>query len=288
MNEVYFAHRFFDQEAYQAHPHFHDMNEVVLPMIADGNFLINQDLYQLQPGIVMLIAAGSIHRSTRRAGNKIESYVLYYPSSILEEFSTPKSDLFACYADYNGYALLPEGARRHFTEMFKKCLPDSSGNEDFGADIKRNMIFVELMLDMRPYLNGGKEIRKATGKQNRMVSEVLLYIAEHISSKLTLDTLSERFYISKFNLCHIFKEVTGFTVIEYINNLRVQRAMTLIRDGASMYDVRKNTGFNNQSHFIKTFTKIAGSTPGAYAKAYSDTLNIPLLSNRGDAPSAKA
>ena len=44
------------------------------------------------------------------------------------------------------------------------------------------------------------------------IVEILDYINTHLHEQITLDSLEERFYVSKYHLCHLFRKNTGVTV----------------------------------------------------------------------------
>jgi len=78
---------------------------------------------------------------------------------------------------------------------------------------------------------------------------------------LSLDFLSRRFHISKYYLCKKFKEITGFTVIECMNLVRIQEAQRLLKaTPLSINDVAERTGFESATHFGRMFKRLTGSS----------------------------
>ena len=73
--------------------------------------------------------------------------------------------------------------------------------------------------------------------------------------------------MSEGHFCRTFKEYTLKTPVEYINSLRVARAMELLNStDMKIVDVAMETGFNNQSYFIGVFSKFVGTTPAKFRK----------------------
>lgn len=66
-------------------------------------------------------------------------------------------------------------------------------------------------------------------KQQRVYS-VIAYLHAHYDESLSLDQLAEHFYISSTYLCRIFKQTTGFTLVEYLQDVRVQQARAYLRE----------------------------------------------------------
>ena len=110
------------------------------------------------------------------------------------------------------------------------------------------------------------------------VSPILDYIRENLTSPLTLDQIAGEFYISKHYLCRIFKAATGFSVMEYIIYSRILKARQLLQEGVSVQQAGELSGFSDNSHFIRTFGHLTGTSPGRYAKEYQSSDQI-LLNN---------
>ena len=97
------------------------------------------------------------------------------------------------------------------------------------------------------------------------VSEILSYIDSHITEKLTLTGISERFFISEFYLCRLFKEYTGRTIFDYITDRRVQlSARLLLESRDNVASVASSAGFGSVSSFGLAFKRRLGVTPREY------------------------
>lgn len=88
--------------------------------------------------------------------------------------------------------------------------------------------------------------------KKKPIDNIISYINENYTKKITLDILSEKFYISKYHLCRIFKETTGLTVLEYIRRKRILYANELINSGYSMNEASFLSGFNDYSSYYRT------------------------------------
>lgn len=95
------------------------------------------------------------------------------------------------------------------------------------------------------------------------------YIDENFKKDLTLDSIASRFYISKYYLAHSFKNITGFTIKQYILLKRIAYAKNqLYFTNKSITDIAMECGFNSQSNFIRTFKQKEGTTPLQFRKFY--------------------
>ena len=95
-----------------------------------------------------------------------------------------------------------------------------------------------------------------------IVRNATQYMYENFQSDFSLDKLSEELGVSKYYLSHIFKEITGKTIINHLNFLRCNNAKSLLESGK--YNVAQSayaSGFSNLSYFSKIYKSIMGSTP---------------------------
>ena len=87
---------------------------------------------------------------------------------------------------------------------------------------------------------------------------------------MTLQTISERFYISPYYFSRTFKQITGFTFIEYLNGVRIKEAQKLLRKtNLSIGKIAESVGYQNNTHFGRLFKKATGISPLAYRKQCS-------------------
>ena len=74
--------------------------------------------------------------------------------------------------------------------------------------------------------------------------------------------------MSTFRIAHLLKETTGKTALQNIHYLRIQEARRLLESSdMSCTDIAYETGFGDQSYFIKKFRKWMGITPAKYRKS---------------------
>ena len=76
-----------------------------------------------------------------------------------------------------------------------------------------------------------------------------------------LDELERIFFISKYHLCHIFKQATGLTVHGYITDKRLTYAYELYGEGKNLSDAAALAGFSCYSAFYRAYTKKYGMPP---------------------------
>lgn len=101
--------------------------------------------------------------------------------------------------------------------------------------------------------------------EDRPSARVKQYIDEHYAEELPLDKLAEVSGYSKSYLCQVFREDMGVTVNNYINDVRITRAMHLLMDTRlSVAEVGEKCGYNSIFYFVKAFKKVVGIPPGSF------------------------
>lgn len=94
------------------------------------------------------------------------------------------------------------------------------------------------------------------------VDRVIEYMRGNIDNKITLTNLSKLVHLSPTYLSGIFKETTGYSVIEFFNKMKVDKAKELIIDGdKKIKEVAKILGFTDEFYFSRIFKKIEGISP---------------------------
>jgi transcriptional regulator GlxA family with amidase domain len=96
------------------------------------------------------------------------------------------------------------------------------------------------------------------------VQEIKQVMTHHLIEKITLDALSQKFKIDKFNLMRQFKKATGLTPNDYLMALRIEESKQLMYKTDSLMDIAFTTGFYDQSHFYHCFKKYVGLSPTEY------------------------
>lgn len=95
------------------------------------------------------------------------------------------------------------------------------------------------------------------------------YLDEHYTEKLTLDDLSEHFFINKFYLSKIFKEIYGTTVNNYLISKRITRAKQLLRfTDMTVEEISVAVGMGDANYFSRMFRKVEGISPREYRKQW--------------------
>lgn len=105
----------------------------------------------------------------------------------------------------------------------------------------------------------------AAQKESDPIQTALVFIKENLNKPLTLETIAEAAGISKYHFARKFRDITGFSPMEYVNFQRCELAKTLIAEkGYTIKQIAHLTGFENSSYFSKVFLNITGTLPSKY------------------------
>lgn len=99
-------------------------------------------------------------------------------------------------------------------------------------------------------------------RQETAAGRMAEYIGAHLREPVSLERLGEEFHFSKNHIINLFKQEYGVTPTEYLNSLRLQKAMHLLEaTSASAEAVAAACGYNNYSHFYRLFCRKTGESP---------------------------
>ncbi len=111
------------------------------------------------------------------------------------------------------------------------------------------------------FLQGANPVSPAVGR-------ALDFIAANYTEPISLEEIAAAAGLSTFRIAHLLKETTGKTALQNIHYLRIQEARRLLETSEmSCADIAYETGFGDQSYFIKKFRKWMGITPAKYRKS---------------------
>lgn len=104
-------------------------------------------------------------------------------------------------------------------------------------------------------------------KHRKSIEKVLDYIEKHFTEDLKIEDMSKVAMMSQTYFCYFFKVLVGKTFTQYLIEKRIEQAKELlVGTDLSVTDVAINSGFNNISHFIRTFKAGANLSPIQYRK----------------------
>lgn len=230
-----------------------------------GAFAIElmNDIYEIKEGEACIIFPGIMHNELSEIKadylaiwivlnlNRIR---IHLSGNVRQKFST---------ADLRTF--IPDYAYNNITNNIN--LEKKHENGFSNLTFKLYILHVLIITLKKISMEGAEQEEKNTFKKN-IVEEVEGFIEMYGLRHLRLRDISQELFISEGYLNSIFKSVTGFTIMQYIEHRRIEKAKyLLVSTRESINDISKQLGYYDQYHFSKSFKKAAKFTPTQYRKA---------------------
>lgn len=115
-----------------------------------------------------------------------------------------------------------------------------------------------------------KEIQKnASIPEPASIKAIKLFINEHFSENITLDSIAGSAFLSASYASRLFKKELGISIMDYLLQVRMNEAKKLLKDTAlPIEEVASRTGYADSSYFTKVFRKAEGITPSQYRQSH--------------------
>lgn len=119
--------------------------------------------------------------------------------------------------------------------------------------------------DMQPLHADGVRFDLNPKEQER-INRVCRYVEAHYAEPLDIRAVADLVSLTVPAFCRYFRRMTYLTFTDFVNEYRVNQARRLLRSSRTVADVGFAVGFNNLSHFNKTFRAVTGQTPSDYRR----------------------
>ena len=111
------------------------------------------------------------------------------------------------------------------------------------------------------------ESSAAARPRNETIEQVCAYLAANYRQKFSLTEVAARFYLSPYYLSRLFRRVTGQSIVDYLNNRRIEAAQKLLETTElSISAIAEQTGFASAAHFRRVFREVMDISPLQYRK----------------------
>lgn len=170
------------------------------------------------------------------------------------------------YKERGGLAVFHPEDVTPFTEILSN-LYDLASSYDYIRDMRINEklgTLLTLLMEQSWHQEGVSASRKRLE-----LIEIKNYLDEHYIEKISLDGLAEHFFINKFYLSKIFKEIYGTTVNNYLISKRITRAKQLLRfTDMTVDEISITIGMGDANYFSRMFRKVESISPREYRKQW--------------------
>ena len=239
--------------------HAHDFLELYYFLDGSVTYYIEDQVYDLCPGDLLIIPAGKMHRPV--IANEHAAYermVLWITPQYLQGIDSPAGDLQKNLQKVgeHGYCVPFRGDETVFvTALLKKLLYMQKNDTD--PKFCAGAVELYLWTIFRSY----GVIDTTHRNETQVIPQVIRYITEHFSEPLTLEDIAAEFFVIKSYLNRHFKAYTNSTVYAYIMALRLTHARRMLREGIPAVEAGRECGFSDYSTFYKAFKTQTGFSP---------------------------
>ncbi len=253
--------------------HTHDFIEIVYIAEGGGTQFINDTMYDVQKGDVVFINYNQTHSFSGKGK------MIYYNCLLCPEFMSStlvdKENIFDVFAlsVFDEFDSKAEGMRQMASFRGRDLIEGERHVENMFEEFSRKQVGYKSVIKGYMQVFFAKIIRKiqnsnqkdVAGYLHKITPDVLKYIDDNLSEKLTLAELAEKCFYNPYYFSRVFKQCYGKSLTAYICEKRMNKAMKLLKDTEYPVDtVCEMVGYNDRTQFYKVFKKYTGITPGEY------------------------
>lgn len=250
--------------------HWHE--EAELTLITQGDCFYQIDLidYEVNEGDIVFIPPLFLHSISRGTSEKIfsETYVFhlnflggnstdicstrYLAPMMNQEFSMP-------------HLITPEHPVYASLRKISNQIASLYDGAVIGYELALKSLFLQAVFLLLQYSE--KTASPDIGTPSDKLKNVLDYIEMHFAEPISVSDLAKLCYFSDYHFMRFFKKHMNMTCVEYVNNVRLEKAVELFEQGnTSILEVSLSVGFHNLSYFHRAFKNKYGMTPRSFIK----------------------
>lgn len=266
LNEGFRVFHLKDSRAQKLEYHYHEFDKMILVLSGVVSYVVEGVTYFLRPWDILLVQHNLIHKPIIDASEPYERVVVWLDRSWVAKNSDPGAALDTCFdvSRQRGFHLLRCSADQRLIYMQKiQELETALHSDEFGAARMADTLCQQLLIQLNRDVLADRTAmeEKDSYRSDPKIEEMLRYIAENLEGDLTVETLASRFYLSRYYLMHRFKEITGYTLHQYVSQKRLLRAGELIRSGVPVMKAAEQSGFSEYSTFLRAFQNTFHMSP---------------------------
>lgn len=228
--------------------HTHDCYEIFCFLKGDARYYVEGTVYNLKPGDILIMKKAEAHSLLLKSDAPYERMVIYFTADML------LGDFQSSMRSFLDDRPLGTDNRYRASNSWQTYLNKIVESPD--GEIKRLYLTVLLA-----ELQAAKPQTKENRDHKDNLGALITYLNENLAGDLSLETLCQRFYISRSHLTERFKRLTGTTVSEYVRTKRLVMAKLLLQEGVRPTAAAEQCGFREYSSFFYAYKKKYGRSP---------------------------
>lgn len=235
--------------------HLHDDLQIVQIIRGAPTFTIDNKPFAVKPLDFVVVKPGVVHSVDLMQGGTASARILHLTLDRLAEATRDGRSLF------NAVFASPELTAR-FRNLHQAVYTGATA-------LELDETALQVVSTIASITGPDHRSHAIERPSDACLNSIREYIDAHANDPITLDDLVRVSCISKFHLIRAFKERFGMTPHRYQLQARVNKARRLILEGAAPAAAASATGFVDQSHMNRQFTRFIMESPGQVARSKS-------------------
>ncbi|AZN42366.1 helix-turn-helix domain-containing protein [Paenibacillus albus] len=221
---------------------------IAYTLSGEGYFIIDGVERLCQTGDVALMQPGVPHQYGTRKGSQWHFIWAHFSSRIMETNLLPSEKLLI-------HAIDSDSVRKRIYRAFRSLVSDSIERGEYWNELCENtMRHIILLL-----------ARRMTKQLDPRIEEIQHLLATRMQEAVRIDELAKAVGLSPSRLSHLFKESTGSSIVDTLNDMRIRQAALLLEHtDRHPSEVSLDVGFQNYNHFANQFRMRYQVSPRLY------------------------
>ena len=260
----------------------HSTHEIYFFEEGECKYLIQNRIYELEPGDIILLDGLTLHKSNPLSPDTyVRSMIHFSPAwlesmlpilgipNLLDPFQKLNNCILRTRFDASGQYVAKKikwiSKRLEVIDQEYR----RTGNINVILESELKLEFLQLLL----YIYKISEcehlrIKQKKTEKKQHAENIASWINRYYSEKISLERIAKELNLNKYYVSHVFKEVTGYTVMQYVMECRLIQVKYLLemRPDLSLEEIFTSTGFESGAHFSRFFKEKMGVTPTSYRK----------------------
>lgn len=247
--------------------HSHAFYELICCRNTCGaEYLVGTERYKLQKGDIIFVPPDISHRPLLPE-NMAEPYsrdVLWFSPEFVNSISQDFLDISP--EDFSKPGLYRTAGTRweYICDLFRAGVQEAEGLQ-VGWDTLVLATSLMILTHLRRALQD-LYAKPLKAEKPELLDQVLAYVEQHLSEKITLAEIAHHFYISESTITQTFRKKMGVSFYRCVTQRRLIAAKSLIEKGTALESVSEQVGFSDYSSFFRAFKQEYGISPRQYRK----------------------
>lgn len=252
--------------------HYHTFHKLIFFLGGQSGYGVEGRSYPLEPGDVILVPQGCVHRPEAAPGAPYERVILYLSPDYLARAGTAECPLDSCFTLATArfrFVLRPQEERQALRRTLF-ALESDSAQPGFGQELLAKSLLTQLLILLRRAMDAQPQAVESLASDEK-IAAIMQYLSQHPTESVSIDDLAARFYISKYHMMRRFRAETGYTVHAYLTGKRLALAREQIAAGTPILQAASACGFGDYSAFCRAYRRQFGQPPSSAKQDAAET-----------------